>query len=176
MASLFRSFYDLPGLAPRIDVLFWGRRDFQISFSNRDMSRNAWNRLEKVLWSKRGSYQTIWSFPLTNVILWTDYIQLQPLLIRLCTELDRLPIFKRFPYNISDGCGMQTGDAYSSGHLVPSLWDLHIFYFLRPIVFPNLSLFFRTMLSKISIWKVTKIQFNFALWFIDWMSNQTHHR
>ena len=30
---------------------------------------------------------------------------------------------------------MPTGDAYSSGHLVPSLWDLHIFYLLRPILF-----------------------------------------
>ena len=32
------------GLAPRMDVLSWGRRNFQISFSNRDTSRNAWNR------------------------------------------------------------------------------------------------------------------------------------
>ena len=30
---------------------------------------------------------------------------------------------------------MPTGDAYSSGHLVPSLWDLHEFYLLRPILF-----------------------------------------
>ena len=30
---------------------------------------------------------------------------------------------------------MPTGDAYSSGHLVPSLWDLHMFYLLRPIFF-----------------------------------------
>ena len=42
--SLFRSLYDLPGLAPRMDVLFRVRGDFQISFSNRDTSRNAWNR------------------------------------------------------------------------------------------------------------------------------------
>ena len=42
--------------ALRMNVLFYGRRDFQISFSNRDTSRNAWNR-----------HQTIWSFPLTNV-------------------------------------------------------------------------------------------------------------
>ena len=41
---------------------------------------------------------------------------------------------------------MPTGDAYSSGHLVPSLWDLHMFYLLRPILFPKLSLFYRTML------------------------------
>ena len=44
MASLFRSLYGMPGLAPRMDVLSWGRRDFQISFSNRDTLRNAWNR------------------------------------------------------------------------------------------------------------------------------------
>ena len=30
---------------------------------------------------------------------------------------------------------MPRGDAYSSGHLVPSLWDLHMFYLLRPILF-----------------------------------------
>ena len=44
MACLFRSLYGMPGLAPRMDVLSWGRRDFQISFSNRDTSRTAWNR------------------------------------------------------------------------------------------------------------------------------------
>ena len=46
MAYLFCSLYGMPGLAPRMDVLSWGRRDFQISFSNRDKdtSRNAWNR------------------------------------------------------------------------------------------------------------------------------------
>ena len=65
-----------------------------------------------------------------------------PLLIRLCTELDLLPNFNRMPV------GMLTGDAYSSGHLVPSLGDLHMFYLLRPILFPNLSLFFRTVLFE----------------------------
>ena len=43
---------------------------------------------------------------------------------------------------------MPTGDAYSSGNLVPSLLDLHMFYLLRPILFPNLSLCFRTMLFE----------------------------
>ena len=55
--------------------------------------------------------------------------------IRLCTELDLLPNFEWFPWNICDGCGMPTGHAYSSGHLVTSLWDLHMFYLLRPILF-----------------------------------------
>ena len=36
---------DTPGLAPLMSVLFWGRYDFPISFSGRDMSRNVWNRL-----------------------------------------------------------------------------------------------------------------------------------
>ena len=44
MASLFRNLYDMTGPSPRIDVLFWGRRDFQISISNRDTSRIDWNR------------------------------------------------------------------------------------------------------------------------------------
>ena len=61
-----------------------------------------------------------------NDILWPDHIQLQP-------PTDQILY------------GMPTGDAYSSGHLVPSLWDLHMFYLLRQILFPNLSLFLRTM-------------------------------
>ena len=32
-----------------------------------------------------------------NDILLPDHIQWQPLLIRLCTELDLLPSFERFP-------------------------------------------------------------------------------
>ena len=55
MASLSHSLYDMPELASRMDVLFGGRHDFQISPSNRDTRRNAWNRH----WSVRGSYQTI---------------------------------------------------------------------------------------------------------------------
>ena len=44
---------------------------------------------------------------------------------------------------------MPTGTlTYSSGHLVPSIWDLHMYYLLRPILFPNLSLFFRTKLFE----------------------------
>ena len=42
MVSLSHSVYDMPGFAPRMNVLFWGRQDFQIIFSNRDTSRNAW--------------------------------------------------------------------------------------------------------------------------------------
>ena len=57
-------------------------------------------------------------------------------LICLLTEFDITEY--RFPCDICSKCGMQTGDAYPSGHLVPSLF-LEIAYapLLRP-VFPNL--------------------------------------
>ena len=45
MAFLYHNLSDTPGLAPLINDLFWGRCDFPISFSGRDMSRNVWNRL-----------------------------------------------------------------------------------------------------------------------------------
>ena len=36
--------YDTPGLAPRMNVLFWGPGDFPGSYLNRDTLLNAWNR------------------------------------------------------------------------------------------------------------------------------------
>ena len=44
MAFLSLNSYDTPGLTPRMNVLFWGPGDFPVSYSNRDISRNAWNR------------------------------------------------------------------------------------------------------------------------------------
>ena len=45
MAFLSHNSSDTPGLAPLMNALFWGRCDFPISFSGRDISRNVWNRL-----------------------------------------------------------------------------------------------------------------------------------
>ena len=65
-------------------------------------------------------------------ILDDDHLQWHPLLIRhytnfdpitdldIITEFDFLPNYVRFPFNICNGCGMPTEDAYSSGHLVLS--------------------------------------------------------
>ena len=44
MAFLSFNLYDTPGLAPRMNVLFWGPGDFPVSYLNRDTSWNAWNR------------------------------------------------------------------------------------------------------------------------------------
>ena len=45
MACFSNNSSDTPGLAPHMNVLFWGRCDFPISFPGRYMSRNVWNRL-----------------------------------------------------------------------------------------------------------------------------------
>ena len=59
--------YHTPGLAPRMNILFWGPGDFPVSCSNRATFWNAWNRHSGSLRSIRGSYSAIWSMPLTNV-------------------------------------------------------------------------------------------------------------
>ena len=101
MAFLSLNLYDTPGLAPRMNVL----------------------------WSIRGSYSAILSIPLTNVkwhsdpwptvtyqpiILSTNFIILIPSL----TFTD----YEWFPWSVCNRCGMHmpAGNAYPSGHLVPS--------------------------------------------------------
>ena len=44
MASLFRSLYGMPGLAPRMDALSCGRRDFQISLRLKSSLRKFYGR------------------------------------------------------------------------------------------------------------------------------------
>ena len=44
LACLSLSLYDTLGLAPSMNVLFWGPSDFPVSYSNRDTLWNAWNR------------------------------------------------------------------------------------------------------------------------------------
>ena len=80
MTSLFHSLYSIPGLAPCMDVLSWGRRDFKISFSNRDTSRNAWNRHWGSFMVDTGILSNKMKFPsqMLNDILWADHIQWQP--------------------------------------------------------------------------------------------------
>ena len=135
-----------------MDVLYWGRRDFQIlSFSNRDTSRIAWNRHWGSVVVDTGILSNNMKFPSPKCYMTFCDLTIcngKPLLIRLFTELDLLPNYERFPWNICDGCGMPTGDAYSSGYLVPSIWGLHMFYLMRSILFPNLSLFFWTVLFE----------------------------
>ena len=78
MVSLFRSLYDMPGLAPRMDVLFWVRRDFQRSFLElgyvkerlKSSLRKFYGRYEDLIKQYEVSLSTM-----LDDILWSDHIQ-----------------------------------------------------------------------------------------------------
>ena len=71
MAFLSLNLYDTPGLSPRMNVLFWGPGDFPVNYSG--IPRGTLKIvIQEVLWSIRGSYAAIWSFPLTNVKCYSD--------------------------------------------------------------------------------------------------------
>ena len=149
MASLSRSVYDMPGLAPRI---------LRATRHSNKLLEQGYVKLvmviEEILWSIRGSYQTIRSYSLTNA-KWhavalpstmTTVHRSDVILIRdLFTELDLLLTYERFPLTICDGRSMLTGDAYSSWHLVPSHLGLAYVLLVENNPFPNLSYFFRTI-------------------------------
>ena len=71
MAFLSLSLYYTPGLAPRMNVLFWEPGDFPVRYSNRLPRGTLEIVIQEVLWSIRptihGSYSAILSLPLTNV-------------------------------------------------------------------------------------------------------------
>ena len=143
-ASLFRSSYDMPWLAPRTDALSWGQRDFHISFSNGDIRRETLEIvIEEVLWSIRGSYQSIWSFPLTNVkwhsVTW-PYTMKTPYWSDFVPNLTFYRILSGFNRTFA------TGVACRQGRLLPHTPGPVLL--LRPILFPNLLLFFQTMLFE----------------------------
>ena len=83
-----------------------------------------------------------------NDILWPDHIQWQPLLIRLCTELDLYQILSGFHRTFATGVACRQGTLTPPDTWSRPFWDLHIFYLLRPLFLPNLSLVFRTMLFE----------------------------
>ena len=105
MASLSHSLYDMPRLVPRMNVLFWGRHNFQINFSNRDTWMNAWNRHWRSFLVDKGilsnntkilSHACLMTF--CSLTKYND----NPPPIRLYTnrdlftELDLLPTYERF--------------------------------------------------------------------------------
>ena len=84
MACLSLNLYDTPGLAPRMNVLFWGPGDFT------QTGIPCWTLeivIQEVLWSIRGSCWAIWSNPLTNVKWHSDpWPTVTSLPIRLSTN------------------------------------------------------------------------------------------
>ena len=149
----------MPWLIPRMDVLFWGQHDFQMSFSIRDTSRNAWNRHLRSFIVDTGSYQTTWSSSLTNAkwhsVAWQNTMTtLTDQIFYQSVTFLTLPISTFYWLMRGFYRTFAKGEACRKGTLTPldirsrPIWDLHMFFLLRPIFFLNLSLFFRTMLFE----------------------------
>ena len=109
---LSHSSHGMPGLAPLMNVLFWGRRDFHLSSSDRDMSWNVWNRPSGSFMVDMGissnimkspsqkCYMTFWDMTIYNDTLnWSDITQICELITELDfnTDFDLISEFWRFP-------------------------------------------------------------------------------
>ena len=83
MAFLSHNSSDTPGLAPLMNVLFWGRCDFPISFSGRDIKERLKSSLRK-FYGRYGDLTKQYEVPLSRMlhdILDDDHIQWHPPLI-----------------------------------------------------------------------------------------------
>ena len=67
MAFISLNLFDTPGLARRMNVLFWGQATFQEGTQTGIPGGTLEIVIQEVVWSIRGSYSAIWSIPLTNV-------------------------------------------------------------------------------------------------------------
>ena len=66
------------------------------------------------------------------------------------------PHYEWFPWSISNGFGMSAGDAYHSGHLIPSPYrGLHMLWLLRP-VFPTLHRFTCNIHTELDIHRIKR--------------------
>ena len=151
MASLFRSLYGMPGLAPRMDVLSWGRRDFQISFSNRDTSRNALKSSLRKFYGRYGDLIKQYEVSLSqmlNDILWSDHIQWQPPTDQ--TLYRTRPFTEFWVVSIEHLRRVWHADRGRLLLRTPGPVPLGLAYVLlvETNPFPNLLLFYRTMLFE----------------------------
>ena len=136
-----------PGLLLVWVFLSWGRRDFQISFSNRDTSRDAWNRNWGSCMVDIKQYEVSLS-QMLNDILWPDHIQWQP---PTNQTLYRTRPFTEF-WVVSIEHLRQVWHA-DRGRLLlrtpgPVPFGLAYVRLVDTNPFPNLSLFYRTMLFE----------------------------
>ena len=155
MVYLSHILYDMPGSVPRMDVLFWGLHGFQIRLSNSDTSRNTWNRCWRIFMVNTGILSTIWSSlshecKMTFCSL-TEYNDLPPPIRHYTNTWSFWPNSTFYPIMKGFNKTFATDVACWQGTLTPPdtwsclIWDLHMFYWLRPDLFPIL---FRTMLFE----------------------------
>ena len=112
MVFLSHNSYGMPGLAPLMNVLFWGRGDFYLSSSDRDMSWNVWNRPSGSFMVDMGISSNIMKSPspkcyitfldmtmYNDTLNWSDITPICELITELdfITDFDLITKFWRFP-------------------------------------------------------------------------------
>ena len=112
---------------PHRGFILWTRRLSSKLLKQGYLEERLKSSFGKFSWSIWWSYSAIWSIPLTNVKWHSDpwpTVTSQP--IRLSTNFMTLipsltfTDYEWFPWSICNGSGMPAGNAYPSGHLVPS--------------------------------------------------------
>ena len=139
MASLFLSLYGMPGPCSSYGCfILRATRLFNKLLEQGYVKERLKSSLRK-FYGRYGDLIKQYEISLSqmlNDILWPDHIQWQP---PTDQTLYRTRPFTEFWVvsieHLRRVWHAPTGDTYSFGHLVSSLWDLHMFYLLRPILF-----------------------------------------
>ena len=113
MACLSLNLYDTPGLAPRMNVLFWGPGDFPVSYSNRNTLWDAWNRHSGSFMVDTGDlieqYGVTLSRMLNDILTldqqWLPYRSDFPSISWPLYRAWPSPNYEWFPWSICNGCG-----------------------------------------------------------------------
>ena len=113
MACLSLNLYDTPGLAPRMNVSFWGPGDFPVSYSNRDTLWNAWNRHSGSFMVDMGILLSNMGVTLSRILndiltldqQWPPYQSDFPPISLPLYRAWPSPNYEWFPWSICNGCG-----------------------------------------------------------------------
>ena len=108
----------------------------------------CWDHWHSIIRNTTNSWLLAWSYRIWLLSWISHHHSMSHSLFWLLTELDMTEYM--FPFGICNGCGMLTVDAYPSGHLVPSLWDLHILL-VETNLFSELVVIFPDYALRISL-------------------------
>ena len=128
MAFLSLNSYDTPGLAPRMNVLFWGPGRLSSKLLKQGCLVERLKSSFRKFYGRYGDliqqYEVSLSRMLNDILTldqqWPSNQLDFPPISWPWYRLWPSPNYEWFPRSICNGCGIPAGNAYPSGHLVPS--------------------------------------------------------